>query len=98
MECYRCGVGLGPEDPDICPDCGRRQTRTCFCGTRISRAAAVCPQCETDWDEIDRVHRNALRERKRDERSSRFQVWTCAGAAIGAALAFLGGIVWLFGR
>lgn len=57
--CYKCGTLLAPEAPDVCAACGRRQTRQCFCGTKISRGLAICPTCGADWSHIRRRSRSS---------------------------------------
>jgi hypothetical protein len=57
--CYKCQAALQPEAPEVCPACGRRQTRQCFCGTTIGRGLAVCPTCGTDWSRIRRKSRSS---------------------------------------
>jgi len=57
--CYKCGALLAREAPDVCGACGRRQTRQCFCGTKISRGPVACPTCGADWSRIRRRSRSS---------------------------------------
>ena len=88
VRCYCCGSPLGAGSPDVCVDCGRAQSRTCFCGAQIPRALAVCPQCGTDWSHIRRLRRTSTDER----RARRWRAGIVGGAiALGlAGLAYVG--------
>ena len=43
----------------ICPVCGRKQTRTCYCGAEIPVTAKTCPECGADWSASRRVRRKS---------------------------------------
>jgi hypothetical protein len=62
--CYRCDAPLAGSAPDVCTECGRAQTRVCFCGARISRAVKLCPECGTDWSHIRRSRRQSSTRRR----------------------------------
>ena len=74
--CYRCGATLVEGDRN-CPQCGRRQTRLCYCGQEIPVTASSCPECGADWSTAFRVRRKS---------KTRDFSWkqTAAYAAIGA--------------
>ncbi len=74
--CYRCGATLVEGDRN-CPQCGRRQTRLCYCGKEIPVTAAACPECGADWSTAFRVRR------KSKTRDFSWKV-TAAYAALGA--------------
>ena len=80
--CYRCNAPLNPAAPGVCPECGRSQTRVCFCGTTISRALTVCPECGTDWSRIRRSRRKSKEERRAE---------TSRAALMGGVLALIVG-------
>jgi len=54
QQCYHCGTDLAP-GTQICPVCGRKQTRTCYCGAEIPVTARTCPECGADWSGSRRV-------------------------------------------
>lgn len=84
-ECYRCDAQV-PADADVCPRCGRRQYRLCYCGNRIPVNVAECPHCGFDWSGSARVSR-------RKRRSSRLKpgmLLKNAGIGAGVALLLLG--------
>ncbi len=81
-ECYRCGAEL-PADAEVCPKCGRRQSRVCYCGNRIPVTAAKCPYCEADWSGSARVSRKKSRSTRVKPRV------LLKNAAIGAGIALL---------
>jgi hypothetical protein len=85
-QCYHCKSLLSPTAPDVCPECGRAQTRVCFCGTRISRALAICPQCGVDWSRIRRTRRRSREERRAD--ASRAAIVGGAIALVVAGVAY----------
>ena len=58
QQCYDCGASLAP-GMRICPVCGRKQTRTCYCGAEIPVTAATCPECGADWSGSRRVRRKS---------------------------------------
>ena len=58
QQCYDCGASLAP-GMQICPVCGRKQTRTCYCGAEIPVTAATCPECGADWSGSRRVRRKS---------------------------------------
>ena len=64
--CYHCQAELLPGSPHVCSICGRRQTRTCFCGAQISRGAKACPHCGADWTHVRRRPRQSRHERRRE--------------------------------
>lgn len=43
----------------VCPVCGRKQTRTCYCGAEIPVTARTCPECGADWSASRRVRRKS---------------------------------------
>ncbi len=43
----------------VCPVCGRKQTRTCYCGAEIPVTAKTCPECGADWSASRRVRRKS---------------------------------------
>ncbi len=47
----------------ICPYCGRKQVRTCYCGAEIPVTAKVCPYCGADWSGSWRVRRKSKSKR-----------------------------------
>jgi ribosomal protein L40E len=81
--CYRCGAAL-PEGAGRCPQCGRRQTRLCYCGNIIPVTASECPLCHTDWSVAVRVRRRS-RSEKCDLRM--LAAYAIAGALATVALA-----------
>jgi len=83
--CYRCGAELA-EGADRCPQCGRRQTRLCYCGHAIAVTAPECPHCHADWSAALRV-RHKSRGHNWNPRA--LAVYTAAGALATIALAAL---------
>ena len=79
--CYRCGAVL-EDDSRNCPQCGRRQTRLCYCGQEIGVTASSCPHCGADWSTAFRVRRKT----KTFEFSWKL---TAAHAAVGALAAII---------
>ncbi len=61
--CYKCDAAL--EGAEMCPQCGRKQYRVCYCGEKIPVAARVCPYCGADWSHSHRV-RHKSRSSKLD--------------------------------
>lgn len=57
-ECYWCSTPL-PEGTRICPECGLKQYRTCYCGTEILVTAPRCTNCGADWSASLRIRRKA---------------------------------------
>jgi len=47
----------------VCPVCGRKQTRTCYCGAEIPVTAETCPECGADWSASRRVRRKSKSKR-----------------------------------
>jgi ribosomal protein L40E len=103
VSCYRCGADVSP-DARVCPECGRRQFRLCFCGDEIRRSVARCPRCGTDWSKIQRRRHRRSRESFRWRQLARygsfgaglalavslFAMWTYQGLE-GRAVAYYGG-------
>ncbi|MBM3472267.1 MAG: hypothetical protein FJX75_03210 [Armatimonadetes bacterium] len=85
-QCYRCKALLHAATPDVCPECGRAQSRVCFCGVTISRGAATCPACETDWSRIRRSRGRSKVERR--ERTWRAALIGGAGALLVVGIAY----------
>jgi len=56
-KCYRCAAPL--QGAARCPQCGRKQYRTCFCGHQIPITTAICPYCGADWSSSRRVRRKS---------------------------------------
>lgn len=81
--CYRCGAALEPGS-QRCPQCGRRQTRYCYCGNAIPVTFAKCPYCGADWSMSMRVRRKS-RSRRWDWRM--FAAYCGAGALAAVAAA-----------
>lgn len=79
--CYRCGARL-PADATRCTNCGRKQTRICYCGNEIPVTALECPYCGADWS-------NARRARRKRTKSRRIKPRELAKAAGVGALASL---------
>lgn len=79
--CHHCQAPLAAQ-AQTCPACGRRQYRTCFCGTPVRSDLPRCPVCDTDWSSLGRLRRRS--------RSSRVRPRTLLrSAALGAALTVL---------
>jgi hypothetical protein len=83
--CYKCGANLDLHVPNVCPVCGRRQTRGCFCGTVIRRGPVVCPECGVDWGRIRRSPRSS----RKQINSRDLAVNSIAGGLIALACAAL---------
>jgi len=62
QHCYHCGAELAPGTL-IWPACGRKQTRTCYCGAEIPVTAKTCPECGADWSASRRVRRKSKSKR-----------------------------------
>ena len=77
--CYRCDAEI-PPGATRCPNCGRRQTRTCYCGKEIPVTAVECPYCGADWS-------NARRVRRKRSKSPSIKPTAVAKAA------FIGGVI-----
>jgi hypothetical protein len=60
--CYHCETALPPE-AELCPECGRKQYRVCYCAARIRPDLATCPHCQADWSESSRVRRTRRKGR-----------------------------------
>lgn len=80
-ECYRCSTPL-PEGTRICPECGRKQYRTCYCGTEIPVTAPRCANCGADWSNSYRIRRKA-KPRRPNYKS------VAKSAALGSAIALV---------
>ncbi|MBP8951870.1 MAG: hypothetical protein KBI47_05735 [Armatimonadetes bacterium] len=63
LECRWCDAPVGADGR--CPECGRTQTRICFCGQELLPGEDPCPNCGADWQGIVKVRR-----RKRHRRVS----------------------------
>lgn len=83
--CYRCGAQLA-EGAERCPQCGRRQTRLCYCGHAIPVTASECPHCHADWSAALRVRRKS---RGHNWNPRTLAVYAAAGALVTIALAAL---------
>ncbi len=72
-KCYRCDTPI-TEGTKACPNCGRNQFRTCYCGADIPVTARTCPDCGADWSGSYRLRRQA-RSRQLDwKRMAKFAV------------------------
>jgi hypothetical protein len=80
--CYHCGADLPSPSARVCEQCGRRQTRTCFCGATIARGPVVCSECGTDWTKVRRRSRRSAGGRKRN-----LLVHSLAGGAVALGTA-----------
>lgn len=78
-ECYWCRVPLDADGR--CPECGRRQTRVCFCGEELYPDEDVCPACGSDWRGVVKVRR-----RKRRRSATVVDMLRYAGAGILVAV------------
>lgn len=76
--CRNCQAAL-PAGTEACPACGRKQTRTCFCGATVPVEVEVCPACGADWSEQTKVVR-------RRSHSSRLRPRHLLGSALIGAL------------
>lgn len=85
--CYRCESELDPDRPDLCPACGRRQTRACFCGETISRGVDECPHCGADWA---KVRRSRQKRQSSKKRKRHLAVYMAAGGAAALLVGLLG--------
>ncbi|MBU0610842.1 MAG: zinc ribbon domain-containing protein [Armatimonadetes bacterium] len=56
--CHRCGAELAL-DAQVCPHCGQKQYRQCFCGQAFPSNLDTCPACGTDWVRSLRVRRRS---------------------------------------
>ncbi len=56
--CHRCGATLAL-DAQVCPHCGQKQYRQCFCGQAFPSNLSRCPACGTDWVKALRVRRRS---------------------------------------
>lgn len=83
--CYRCGAELPPEAM-VCPRCGRRQVRLCYCGNYVPVTSPRCPYCGADWSLAFRVRRKS---RSRKLNWKLLGAYTAAGALASIALAAL---------
>ena len=78
--CYRCSAAL--EGATVCPECGRKQYRGCYCGNQIPISAPQCSYCGADWSHSSRVVRKS-------RRSNTLSYKTLAQSAAWGALAAL---------
>lgn len=85
--CYRCGAHLR-QGERRCPECGRAQYRTCYCGAVLRKTAAVCEACGADWSPARR--RRTVRK-KRPVRGRELVVNALAGALVASVLAAAAG-------
>lgn len=74
-KCYQCDAPLG--GAKVCPQCGRKQYRGCFCGHEIPITTATCPYCGADWSSSHRVHRKSRRHKLNYKKMAQF-----AGAGV----------------
>jgi len=79
--CYHCDAPL-EDDRSVCPSCGRKQLRTCFCGHQIGYGMPVCPYCGADWSASSRVRRKSKHKHLDYKKLARF-------AGLGALLAIV---------
>ncbi len=56
--CHRCDAALALE-AQVCPECGQKQYRQCFCGQAVPANLTSCPACGTDWAKATRVRRRS---------------------------------------
>lgn len=56
--CHRCGAALALA-AQVCPHCGQKQYRLCFCGQAFPSHLSRCPACGTDWVKAVRVRRRS---------------------------------------
>jgi len=84
QQCYHCGTDLAPETR-ICPVCGRKQTRTCYCSAEIPVTAKTCPHCGADWSASRRVRRKSKSKRIDWKQLSKFSVLGAIGTALVAS-------------
>jgi len=56
--CHRCHAEL-VLDAQVCPHCGQKQYRQCFCGQAFPSDLAACPACGTDWAKSVRIRRRS---------------------------------------
>ena len=91
--CYHCQAPVDEAD-EVCPECGRRQYRVCYCAERIRADLPTCPHCEADWSESGRVRKTRRKSRHGSLRGF------LRSAALGgvAALLVLGLLYYLSGR
>lgn len=75
--CHSCKAAL-PVGAEVCPACGRKQTRTCFCGTPVAVDTDECPVCGADWSSKIKIRRRS--------RSVRVRPKTLARSALTGAL------------
>ena len=59
--CPRCGTALSPGS-QVCPTCGQKQFRACFCGVSFPADQTRCPACGTDWT------KSVVRRRSRSDK------------------------------
>ncbi len=84
-ECYWCSTSL-PENTRICPECGLKQYRTCYCGTEILVTEPRCPNCGADWSASLRIRRKA-KPRRPNYKSM------LKSAALGSVIALLAAVL-----
>ena len=73
-QCYSCRTPLLANGK--CPDCGRRQTRICFCGEELYPGEEPCPKCGAEWTATLKIRR---RRRRRGVRSGELMGYGVAG-------------------
>lgn len=57
--CFWCEAPV--ESDGRCPECGRRQTRICFCGHELRPGEDPCPSCGAGWTGLVKVVRRKKR-------------------------------------
>lgn len=82
--CYRCNTVLG--GAEVCPQCGRKQYRVCYCGNNIPITTAVCPHCGADWSHSHRVRRKSRRNKLSYKELARFAIGGTFVALVGASV------------
>ncbi len=85
--CYHCGAVL--DGAEVCPQCGRKQYRVCFCGERIPVNARVCPHCGADWSHSRRVRRKSRQQKLSYQQLARFAGLGALVAVVAAGLLHL---------
>lgn len=86
--CYWCHAVL--REDGTCPECGRRQTRICFCGQELYPGEDPCPYCGADGTGVLKVRRRRRRKRVVGAEAIRYAAAGVFGAVlIGAVLTAL---------
>lgn len=84
-QCFHCEEALDAE-AQVCPACGRKQHRVCYCGLRLRTDVAECPRCGADWQEIVRRKRRSRSSRVKPQKLIRSAGIGALGTLLGAAL------------